>query len=89
MQRDTVKWVCVTLNEGYLRAANRGSKTYTDYYSKYNISGFNEKTIFFVLFFTVFFETADLRSYCGYFLAICQLCLYFLERARKAGVKKF
>ena len=26
IQRDKVKWVCVTLNEGYLRAANRGSK---------------------------------------------------------------
>ena len=25
-QRDKVKWVCVTLTEGYLRAANRGSK---------------------------------------------------------------
>ena len=26
IQRDKVKWACVTLNEGYLRAANRGSK---------------------------------------------------------------
>ena len=26
IQRDKVKWVCVTLNEGYLRSANRGSK---------------------------------------------------------------
>ena len=26
IQREKVKWVCVTLNEGYLRAANRGSK---------------------------------------------------------------
>ena len=25
IQRDKVKWVCVTLNEGYLRSANRGS----------------------------------------------------------------
>ena len=25
MQRDKVKWVCVTRNEGYLRSANRGS----------------------------------------------------------------
>ena len=32
---------------------------------------------FWPLFFTVFFETADLRNYCGYFLAICWLCLYF------------
>ena len=26
IQRDQVKWVCVILNEGYLRAAKRGSK---------------------------------------------------------------
>ena len=25
IQRDDVKWMCATLNEGYLRAANRGS----------------------------------------------------------------
>ena len=25
IQRDKVSWMCVTLNEGYLRAANRGS----------------------------------------------------------------
>ena len=31
---------------------------------------------FWSVFFTVFFETADLRSYCGYFLAIGQLCYY-------------
>ena len=33
IQRDKVKWVCVTLNEGYLRSANRGSNkiTYTDF----------------------------------------------------------
>ena len=46
----------VTLNERYLRAANRGSKTYTDFQSKYNISAFNEKANFFwSVFFTVFF----------------------------------
>ena len=53
------------------------AKTYTDFKSKYNISAFNEKTNFFGLSFLLFFETADLRSYCGYFLAICQLCLIF------------
>ena len=26
IQRDKVRWMCVTLNKGYLRAANRGSK---------------------------------------------------------------
>ena len=77
IQRDKVKWVCVTLNEGYLRSANRGSKNVYRFYSKYNISAFNEKTNFFALSFTDFLETADLRSYCGYFLAICQLCFLF------------
>ena len=42
--------VCVTLNEDYLRAANRGSKNFvsknTDFESKYNRSDFNEKTSF-------------------------------------------
>ena len=52
-------------------------KTYTDFISKYNISAFNEKMIFFGLsFFYCFFETADLQSYCGYFLATCQLCCF-------------
>ena len=58
IQRVKVKWVCVTLIEGYLRGTNRGSKN-----------------IFGLFFYTVFFSrTADLRSYCGYFLAIGQLC---------------
>ena len=38
-QRDKVKWVCVTLNEGYLRVANRGSKNvYKFLFKKYHIS---------------------------------------------------
>ena len=28
IQRDKIKWVCVTLNEGYLRAADRGSRNF-------------------------------------------------------------
>ena len=32
------------------------------------------KRRFFCLSCLLFFETADLRSYCGSFLAICQLC---------------
>ena len=52
------------------------AKTYTDFQSKYNISAFKEKTNFFGLSFLLFFETADLQSYCGYILAICQLCLF-------------
>ena len=50
------------------------AETYTDFQSKYNISDLNEKTIFLFCLFHCFFETADLRSYCGYFLALCPLC---------------
>ena len=64
----------VTLNEGYLRAASRGSK---------NILIFNENITYYPsmkrrFFWSVllFFETADLRSNSGYFLAICQLWFY-------------
>ena len=58
----------VTLNECYLRAANRGFIT---------SQPLMKRISFFFWCFT-FFETADLRSYCGYFLAICQLCFLLL-----------
>ena len=46
--------VCVTLNEGYLRAVNRGSKNLYGFSIKiYNIA-FNEKTNFFGLSFYCF-----------------------------------
>ena len=35
-----------------------------------------KRGIFWSLFYCFLFKTADLRSYCGYFLAICQLCLF-------------
>ena len=39
------------------------ARIYTDFFlSKCNISAFNEKTNFWSVFFTVFFETADLTS---------------------------
>ena len=68
IQRDKVKWMFVTPIDGYLRAPN---------------GGFIEKTIFLFSLFLLFFETADLRSYCGYFLAICQLCSYVLVTTAK------
>ena len=84
IQRDKVKWVCVTLNEGYQRAANRGRKNLYGFFNQNkNISALNEKKNFFGLSFYCFFETADLRSYCGYFLAICQLCLLFHTKSPK------
>ena len=49
--------MCVTLNDGYLRYANRGSSNYTDSQSKYNISSFNEKSnflVYFLLFYCFF-----------------------------------
>ena len=41
--------------------------------------------MFWSVFFTVFFETADLRSYCAYFLAICQLCFLIASLLLLAG----
>ena len=57
-----------------MRAANRGSEN-IQILNQNITSAFNEKTIFVLSFLLFFFETADLRSYCSYFLAICQLCL--------------
>ena len=74
IQRDKVKWVCVTLNEGYLRSANRGSNNFYRFLIKiYQISLQWKDKFFWSVFFNV-----DLRIYCGYFLAICQLCLNFV-----------
>ena len=47
--------VYVTLNEGYLRAANRCIKKLYVFLIIYNISAFNEKTNFFGLSFLLFF----------------------------------
>ena len=52
--------MCVTLNEGYLRSANRGSNNLYRFLTKYNRSAFNEKTKFFGLSFLLFF--LDCRS---------------------------
>ena len=73
IQRDKVKWMCVTLNEGYLRAANRGSKNVYRFIIKIYYISIERKDDFFVLSLLLFFEIADLRSHCGYFLLICQL----------------
>ena len=54
--------MCVTLNEGYLRAANRGSKNFTDFYSKYNISAFNEKTTFLVCLLLFFWDCRSTKQ---------------------------
>ena len=75
----------VILFEGYLRAANRGSKTYTDFKSKYNISAFNEKTNFLFVFFYCFFfdcrSTKQLRLFSGNLPAMLLFLIsfYFLN----------
>ena len=65
--------MCVTLNEGYLRSANRGSNNYKI------IQIFNQnitdqppmkRLLFWSVFFTVFLETTDLQSYCGFFYSV-------------------
>ena len=57
----------VTLIEVYSRAANRSSHKFT---------AVSKKKFFWSVFYYLF-ETTDVQSYCGYFLAICQLCLFF------------
>ena len=68
--------MCVTLIEGYLRAAIRGSKNLYRFLLKILHISLQLKDEFFCsVFFLLFFnETADLQSSCGYLLAICQLC---------------
>ena len=58
----------VTLIEGYLEQQIETPETYTPFKSKYNISAFSEKTVFFLvcLLSLFFIETADLRSYLSY-----------------------
>ena len=47
-----------------------------------------KKTIFFGLSFLLFFfETADLQSYCGCFLVICQLCYRFLIKIEQISLQ--
>ena len=59
--------MCGTLNEGYLRAANRGSNSLYRFLSKYKISAFNEKTIVLVYLLLFLFETADLGTIAVFF----------------------
>ena len=72
-QRDKVKSVCVTLNEGYWRAAKRQQKLIQIFNQNVTYQPSMKRRNFLVCLFLFFFETADKRSYCGYFLAICQL----------------
>ena len=65
---------CVFLNEGYERAANRGRKIIRISNQNITYQPSMIRQIFLVGLFYWFFETADLRVYCGYFLAICELC---------------
>ena len=78
IERDKIKRVCVTLNEGYLTAANRGSKIYTYFKSKYNISAFNEKTNFFVCRFYYFLRLQMYEAIAAIFWQSARKTMYFL-----------
>ena len=66
-----------TLIEDHLRAANRCSSTLKRFLIKLiNLSILFLKNSFSVLYYL--FKTTHLRSHCGCFLAICQLCFKFL-----------
>ena len=59
--------VCVTLKEVYLIAANRGSKNFYRFLIKTLYQPSMKRRTFIGLSFLLFFETADLQSYCGYY----------------------
>ena len=68
IQRDKVKWVCVTLNEGYLRSANRGSNNLYRFLIKiYQISLQWKDKFFWSVFFTVFFRLPIYESIAAIF----------------------
>ena len=50
------------------------AKTYTDFNQNVTYQPSMRRQILLVCLFYYFFETVNLRIYCGYFLAICQLC---------------
>ena len=77
IQRDEVKWVQVTLFEGYLRAANEA--IIKQILNQNIISQHLIKRSFLFWFLYSLFETGDLQSCCGYSQIICQLC-YFLVK---------
>ena len=87
IQRAKVKWLCITLNEGYLGGANRGSKNlYRFFKSKCNVWAFNEKTNFFGLSFLLFFlycrSTKLLRLFSGILpamFAVLAHCMVLLK----------
>ena len=60
IQRDKVKWVCVTLNEGYLRPANRGSNNLQIFNQSITDQPSMKRRIFLVCLFYCFF--LDCRS---------------------------
>ena len=57
---------CVTLNGIYLRAADRGSNNFFFRFNQNITSQLSMKRV--LIGVSTVFETADLRSYCGYFL---------------------
>ena len=68
IQRDKVKWVCVTLNECYLRSANRGSNNLYRFLIKiYQISLQWKDKFFWSVFFTVFFRLPIYESIAAIF----------------------
>ena len=83
IQRDKVKWVCITLNEGYYRAANRGSKNLYRFLIKIEHISLQWKAEYFwSVFFTVFLDcrsTKLLRLFSGNLPAMF-LVLYTRER---------
>ena len=67
LQRDKVKWVCVTLNEGYLRSANRGSNNLYRFLIKITDQHSMKRRIFLVCLFYCFFRLPIYESIAAIF----------------------
>ena len=79
--------VCVTLNEGYLRAADRGSKNLYRFLIKiYNKSASNEKTIFLVRLFYCFLRLPIYKSIASIFWQSASYVYYFSSLSWKKNI---
>ena len=77
IHRDKVKWVCATLNEGYLRAGNRGSKQIFNQNFTYQPS--MKRRIFWTVFSTVFLDCRSTRLFSGNLPAMFVICFCCLS----------
>ena len=67
IQRDKIKWVCVTLNEGYLRSAKRGTNNLHIFNQNITYPPSMKRRIFLVCLFYCFFRLPIYESIAAIF----------------------